>query len=436
MSDFIEPYCSRRPVATQAELDRLLGDSNGVQYYADMQHLGVDRDTALITLRTTLASRIQAWLFTCAHCGNCADACHFWHADNEDPAQIPAAKIQSTLSEFIRKTGLVDSNFMLRAMDAAWGQCTQCGHCAEHCPFGIDTGAMMGYLRGLLFEQGYVPWELKSSEARHRVCAAQNAVPQAGDAPAKGISTDIPLDIPEVDILYVGGAGHGQDGPHSDLAQAAALFQLAGESWTASSAIWDRGFISFTAGNWAGTVENLERFYGVVSQLRPRRVVGFEGGQSYRAAVMEGPYLMGREDGSAPVPMFHFAEWLLEALRSGKLRIDPARKIKEACTVRDCACSARNGGLGAILREIMAYIAEDFREMPANGAYAGCCNGPGGIGRYQENCARVLDFKAEQIRASGATLVITSCPDCQNALRGAGIRCEGLKALMLDMAKR
>jgi Fe-S oxidoreductase len=56
----------------------------------------------------------------------------------------------------------------------------------------------------------------------------------------------------------------------------------------------------------------------------------------------------------------HYVEWVAEALREGKLKIDPAKKIKEPVTYQDSCNYIRNGGLKNVVREIMGYIAEDF----------------------------------------------------------------------------
>ena len=38
---------------------------------------------------------------------------------------------------------------------------------------GIDTGVMFSYLRGLLFSQGFTPWEMKIGTGMHRIFRAQ-----------------------------------------------------------------------------------------------------------------------------------------------------------------------------------------------------------------------------------------------------------------------
>jgi Fe-S oxidoreductase len=75
---------------------------------------------------------------------------------------------------------------------------------------------------------------------------------------------------------------------------------------------------------------------------------------------------------------------------TGKLKIDPAKRIKEPVTYQDSCNYVRNAGLADCAREIMSYIAEDFREMRPCKEHNFCCGGGGGlngIGRYRQEHA-------------------------------------------------
>jgi Fe-S oxidoreductase len=135
-------------------------------------------------------------------------------------------------------------------------------------------------------------------------------------------------------------------------------------------------------------------------------------------------------------------EWVAEALRTGKLKIDPDKKIKEPVTYQDSCNYIRNGGLSDCAREIMSYIAEDFREMTPCREHNFCCGGGGGfngIGLYREQRNRGLQTKRDQILATGAKLVISPCHNCWDALRDLeeiykiGMRWSFLKPLLLKM---
>ena len=164
--------CNTQNVDTEEQLQALLNDKSGKQYYEEMNHLEVDAKKLYATIQKTLKSRLRTWLEICAHCGMCADSCFFYLANKKDPTQVPSYKIQGTLGEIVRRKGNVDNAFMQMVMDTAWSKCTCCNRCGMYCPFGIDMGVMFGYLRGLCYSQGFVPWELKIGSGMHRIYRA------------------------------------------------------------------------------------------------------------------------------------------------------------------------------------------------------------------------------------------------------------------------
>ncbi len=422
-------YCKRKPIETVEELKNLLSDKGGKQYYAEMKELEVDTDMLRKDLETTCKSRTRTWLDMCAHCGMCAESCFLYTANNNDPKQIPSYKIQSTLGEMVRRNGNVDTEFMLHAMEVAWSQCTTCNRCALYCPYGIDTGVMIGYLRGLLFKQGFVPWELKIGSGMHRVYGAQMDVTSEDfvdtcewmveENEEQWPGLEIPVDKEDADIMYVINAREVKHYPN-DLAEAAILFHIAGENWTMPSEGWDSTSLTMYAGDWEGCTMNVNRIYDAIKRLRPKVVVGTECGHAFRASAIEGPYWAGIEDGKPPVRFMHYVEWVAEALKSGKLKIDPAKRIKKPITLQDSCNYVRNYGLSQATRTIMSYIAEDFHEMENNKEHNYCCGGGGGfngIGLYREQRNIGLRPKLDQIRATGCNLVVAPCHNCWDAIR-------------------
>lgn len=445
-------YCYKRPLQTKEEILSLLQDKGGAKYYEEMQSLTVDQAALAAELEKTCKSRTRTWLDICARCGMCAESCFLYKANNRDSKQIPSYKIQSTLGEMVRRKGRVDTAFMLHAMEVAWSQCTCCNRCALFCPHGIDTGVLMSYLRGLLFKQGFVPWELKIGSGMHRVYGAQMDVTEEDwvetcewmveENEEEWPGLEIPVEKENAEVMYVLNAREVKHYPQ-DIALAAILFHVAGVNWTVPREGWENTSLTMFAGDWEGCAQNIKRIYAAVERLHPKVVVGTECGHAHRATVVEGPYWAGRENGEAPVRFMHYVEWVAQCLRTGKLKIDPAKKIKEPCTLQDACNYVRNDGLGRYTREILSYIAEDFREMDPRGDYNYCCGGGGGfngVGLYREQRNVGLKHKLEQIRATGATLVISPCHNCWDAIRDMmevyevhDIKWSFLKPLLVDM---
>ena len=115
-------------------------------------------------------------------------------------------------------------------------------------------------------------------------------------------------------------------------------------NWTVPSMGWEETSLAMFAGDWEGARVQVESVYDAMKRLNARRMVVTECGHAYRATVIEGPYWAGLKSGKTPVETLHYIEWVAEALRSGKLKIDPARKIKEPVTYQDSCNYVRNGG--------------------------------------------------------------------------------------------
>ncbi|MYL81733.1 (Fe-S)-binding protein [Desulfovibrio aerotolerans] len=424
-------FCNKKPINTEAELKALLSDTRGTKYYEEMLSLEVDREKLWATIQKTCKSRTQTWLDVCARCGLCADSCFLYLVNDCKPEQVPSYKIQSTLGEMVRRKGDVDNAFMRHAMEVAWSQCTCCNRCAMYCPHGIDMGVMMGYTRGLLYSQGFVPWELKIGAGMHRVYRAQMDVTtedwvetcewmaeeQQDDWPG----LEIPVDKEDADIMYTCNAREPKHYPE-DLAEAAILFHIAGENWTVPSEGWEQTSLSMFAGDWEACKLQVENVYAAIDRLKPKRVIGTECGHAHRATVIEGPYWAGRPDGQPPAPYIHYVQWVAEALRTGKLKIDPAKRIKQTVTYQDSCNYIRNWGLAETAREILTYLVEPgyLVEMTPNKEHNYCCGGGGGfngIGKFRPQRNKALLTKRDQILATGAKLVIAPCHNCWDAIR-------------------
>ena len=447
--------CNKKPLETAEEINTLLSDKSGTRYYEEMKSLDVDSDLLWSTLQKTFKSRMKTWLEICARCGMCAESCFLYLINDRDPEQVPAYKIQSTLGEILKSKGRVSNEFMRRAMETAWAKCTCCNRCGMYCPHGIDTGIMFGYLRGLLYQQGFVPWELKIGAGMHRVYRAQMDVTDEDfvetfewmveeyeeDYPG----LEVPVDKENADIMYTVNAREVKHYPE-DLAEAAILFHLAGENWTVPSTGWEQTSLSMFAGDWAACKLQVESVYDSMERLKPGRMVGTECGHAHRATVIEGPYWAGRKDGKPPAESIHYVEWLAEALREGKLKIDPEKRIKEPVTLQDSCNYIRNHGLKKATREIMEHITEPgcFIEMTPNREHNYCCGGGGGfngIGIFRPQRNKALITKRDQILHTGADLVIAPCHNCWDAIRdleeeyGIGIRWSFLKPLIIEMVE-
>ena len=79
--------CNKQIVDTKEQLQALLADKSGKQYYEEMKHLDVDSDALWATIQKTCKSRLRTWLEICAHCGMCAESCFYYLANDRTPSR-------------------------------------------------------------------------------------------------------------------------------------------------------------------------------------------------------------------------------------------------------------------------------------------------------------------------------------------------------------
>jgi Fe-S oxidoreductase len=289
---------------------------------------------------------------------------------------------------------------------------------------------MFSYLRGLLYGQGFVPWEMKIGSGMHRIFRAQMDITtedwvdtcewMAEEYEEDWPGLEIPVDKKDADIIYTVNAREPKHYPE-DIAEAAILFHVAGENWTVPSEGWEETSLAMFAGDWEAAKLQVESVYDAMERLKPERMVVTECGHAYRATVIEGPYWAGLKTGKTPIDSLHYVEWVAEALRTGKLKIDPAKKIKEPVTYQDSCNYIRNGGLADVAREIMGYIAEDFREMTPNREHNFCCGGGGGlngIGRYREQRNIGMKVKRRSLQNWNSLVILKTAVNQHD--RGSG----------------
>ncbi len=105
-------------------------------------------------------------------------------------------------------------------------------------------------------------------------------------------------------------------------------------------------------------------------------------------------------------------------MREGKIKTDPG-KITQAVTLHDPCNLVRSGGIVEEQRYILRQFIGDFREMAPYGIDNYCCGGGGGqlaMSEYNERRMTIAGVKADQIKKTGARIVVTPCHNCVDQL--------------------
>jgi len=294
-----------------------------------------------------------------------------------------------------------------------------------YCPFGIDVATMIAISRNICHSQGVTPKQLAffsdncDKTGNHMGIPVEELVDTC-EWMVEEIEDDyrgvkIPVDKPHATYMYTVNPREPVYYPQ-DISNAAIIFAAAKESWTIPTFGWDCTNLPMFAGNRDLAGRQVRNVYEKARELKAQRILITECGHAYRSLAFEGPYLAGYPDGKPPVEIVHYVQLIHEYLRDGRIVIDPNKKIKEPITYQDPCNISRNGGLWEHARKIMPYLAEDFRDMAPNREHNHCCGGGGGImpmgPNYKPFRMASGKLKAEQIRQTGAKIVITPCHNC------------------------
>jgi Fe-S oxidoreductase len=140
-----------------------------------------------------------------------------------------------------------------------------------------------------------------------------------------------------------------------------------------------------------------------------------ECGHGARAVRWEAPNWLGIK---YDFKVLNLVELLGNYLHEGRIKVDKSLNSK-VFTIHDPCNISRNGGLMNELRFVINQCVENVVEMTPHGEDSFCCGGGGGqlaMSEYNERRLKAGKIKADQIKATGAQVVITPCHNCVDQL--------------------
>jgi len=368
-----------------------------------------------------LSSKIKAIIETCMHCGLCAEACHHYLSRDKDPTYAPVSKMRMTIWELIERKGKVAPEFLKQCARIVFTECNMCHRCSMYCPFGFDIASLIGLVRRICFLNRLVPHILMDYNYSLSATLTQLWIPQ-GDWldvlqwQEEELSSDIknariPFDKEGAEILYVTLGTEPKVAPHF-VATMAKIMNYAGVDWTFSTK--DYANMSMFVQNTATMQRIVRAVFDDAFRLKVKKIVVTECGHATFALCNAAPPLLGWK--TLPIEVLHATEFYYELLKSGRLKIDKNKKIKEPVTLQDPCNLVRKKGAAQIIRYLINEMCEDFREMYPNKEHNFCCNAGGGLiaaGPPWKNVrVRSNRVKADQISRTGAKIVIAPCHNC------------------------
>ena len=387
-----------------------------------------------------LSRQLVGSLVACVHCGMCNDACHYALSFPDDPKMTPSYKADQLRKIFKAKhdwTGRVFPKWvgakvpmtdedLEELRDIAFGTCTNCRRCTFNCPMGVDTMAINGVMRSLLTSVGVVPegvrvvskdqWEignqmgvLKEDYIDTIEWMSEELVDEVEDDGA-----EIRLDEPNCDVMYTINPREVKYDPRT-IGAAAKIFWAAGEDYTMPTEGWDQTNFGLFSGDAKLGGAASRRLYEKAEELNAKKIVISECGHGFRSTRCEGPTWAGMD---VKTPMESSVFTMLDYIKDGKIVVDKTVN-SERVTYHDSCNLARSCGITEEPRELLNLVVTDFEEMTPNRQENFCCTGGGGAMSMSEYTPRRLKsakVKADQIKATGAKIVVTSCHNCVDGL--------------------
>jgi len=379
-------------------------------------------------------------LVGCVHCGMCTNACHYVLANPGDPTYAPAYKADRIRKLFKRhfdwtgrvfpwwvKAGSVFTDEDLEELkDIVFGKCTNCRRCSLNCPMGVDYATFNRMARGLLVSVGIMPegvavvskdqWEIGNQMGvlKEEYLDTLEWMAEELQDELKDPAVDIPVDKTDCNVVYSINPREVKYDPRS-ISDAAKIFHIAGESWTMPSEGWDMTNFGLFSGDDALGGSVAQRLYEKVSELHGKKLVISECGHGYRSTRCEGPNWAKFD---VPFEMESSVLTMLRYIKDGRIKVDKTRN-SESVTFHDSCNNARSCGLFEEPRELLNLVCTDFREMYPNRSENYCCTGGGGamsMGEYTPQRLKSAKIKADQLKATGAKIVVTSCHNCVDGL--------------------
>ena len=373
-------------------------------------------------------------------CGRCADMCQVYQA-TRDPRDIPCYRTTLLLSIYERYftfggwvKGFLSGNGYLKESDIddlidSLYRCTACRRCTLECPMGIDHALVTHVGRYILSEMRLSPKALQVSSRAQLEGETGNT--SSVPLPAlknnleflseeiedeKGIKVEFPVDKEGVEYVFFG--------PVSDylmeaetLMGNALILHAAGEgnNWTIGSKNYDAINYGLFYSDWI-LERNIHRLIGEVRRLKGHTILIGECGHASRSAKQFVPVFGGKD---AP-PVVNCVELAHRKYKEGKLRLK-ANTIQERVTYHDPCNIARSGWIVDQPRELLKAIAKNYVEMTPGRTHNYCCGGGGGTVSIEEMHDFRMDVigktKAEQLKATGAEVVVAPCANCKKQLR-------------------
>jgi Fe-S oxidoreductase len=377
--------------------------------------------------------------YSCTECGRCTAAC---------PANITGKKLSPRLimmktrdrMEEVGKT--LDEDLKAWELSALRGDfkgshggksllydyiteeelwaCTTCNACVQECPVNISPlSIILDLRRALVMEDSKMPSELAlmssnienngapwQFSAMDRMTWSEGMeIPTMAELAAKGESPEI--------LFWVGCSGSFDDRNKKITRSFAEILRGAGISFAVL------GSEESCTGDPAKRAGNEFLF-----QMQAFTNINILNGYGTQKIVTACPHCFNTLKNEYPAlggnyEVIHHTQLLSQLLLEGRVKVREDHELKGATVVFHDSCYlGRGNGVYEAPRAVLESLKEDLKELKRCRQNGLCC-GAGGAQMFKEEepgNKRVNAERAEEIIASGATVVVSACPFCMTML--------------------
>jgi Fe-S oxidoreductase len=351
-------------------------------------------------------------LNTCLTCSDCASTCFL---SEFYPDMTPMEISRKVLGGCTQE--LVDSEFL-------WA-CTLCTRCTVDCPKGLHLDALTRAVRGIGLQQGKAPKRLQEGlamikEAGNSVGVSTeefvDSIQWLGEEAAEELLGDeaedftVPIDKEGAHYLYVPNPREFTSAPNM-FSVYLKFFLASGIDWTFASNVCDISNWAYYMGDEETNLKLVRNIVDTAKRLGVKGILSTECGHGYKVLRKDAEQMIGEPLGLEITSVVELAH---RFFKDGTLRLRQGA-IDERVTYHDPCNVGRKLDVYEPPRELLRHIAREYVDMTPHGKHAICCAGGGSVaqntdmGKRRLECAKA---KRDQIVATGATMVTTSCQMC------------------------
>ncbi len=347
----------------------------------------------------------------CLTCDRCVHTCFLTDTYPEiTPREITRKVLAGKVHE------LADAEYL-------WA-CTLCSKCMIECPKNLHLDRTVRLLRGVSRQRGNGPKRLEEGllkikevgnsvgmDPEEFVDTIQWLSEEAGEE-IEGLDEDFqaPMDKQGAEFLFIPNPREFTSAPHM-FSVYLKFFLAIDANWTYASDLCDISNWAYFIGDEPTNLQLVRKTVDTARRLGVKTVLTTECGHGFKILRKDAPEMIGEPLGFDVVSIVELAH---ERFLSGSLKLKQGA-VDKTVTYHDPCNVGRKAGLYEPPRDLLRHVGREFVDMEPHSLYALCCGGGGGVAQNTDMGRKKLQFakgKRDQIEATGAQIVSTSCQGC------------------------